>query len=95
MLSEGYYQTILNAYQSSYHTIHFQDLQENILNIFSELISNNVEAFRVFQIAVRGGGKSPPPQVGGGSEILLGRIFLLVDGNLRSDFGNSEAFCEY
>ena len=45
---------------------------------------------RVFQIAVRGGGENPPLPVGvGESEILLGRIFLLDEGNLRrSDFDN-------
>ena len=48
-----------------------------------------------FPNSCKGWGVNPPPPSRGGSEILLGRIFLLVDGNLRSDFGNSEAFCEY
>ena len=38
---------------------------------------------RVFQIEVRSGWVNPPS--GRGSEILLGRIFLTGEGNLRGD----------
>ena len=45
--------------------------------------------YRVFQIAVMGGGRVNPPQWGK-SEILLAGIFLPGGGNLRrSDFDDS------
>ena len=68
-------------------------LETSVLSVGAIKIYSILTALgnRVFQIVVRGGeGKFLPPV--GGSEILLGGIFLLGTGNLRSDFDDSNLF---
>ena len=62
---------------------------ENGKTNFSRL-ARNMATFRVFKRVLSGDGKSPQ---WGERNILLGRIFLSGDGNLRkSDFDQSKIF---